>query len=643
MGASQLVGKPNPARLAAVLALLAACGQGAPGTQAPGAPGGPAAVPQRVAAGSVPVPVFTQPDRLTRLRSALPEVERLFRTWVERQHMPGAVLGVVIDGELAGEWVTGVRDVASDDPVTTGTVFRIASMTKSFTVLAILKLRDEGRLSLDDPVSRWIPELAGLAYPTGDSPVLTIRHLLTHSEGFPEDNPWGDRQLARSDSIVSEWLSEGIPFSNAPGMSYEYSNYGFALLGRIVARASGRSYDQYLAEEILQPLGLAATTLHSERVPAELLADGYRRDGSGWAEEVPLAYGAFGSMGGLWTDLHDLASYVAFHLSAYPPRDDRDTGPVRRASVREMQQQWRPVSATALRPAVDAPLLLNVAGYGYGLRTTQTCSVRHVGHGGGLPGYGSLMRWLPEYGVGMVAMGNLTYASFSGLFDEITAALERTGGLKPRTVQPSPELAAAKADVSRLVNQWSDTLAARIAADNLFLDQPQATWRTRLEALTRLHGRCTPAAGITAENALRGNWRMECERGWENVAITLAPTRPATVQYLEVQSVLPPDARLRQALTRAVALVNDWDPVAARQLVAPELDLGRLERQVRITALRWGRCRAGEPQAGDGTANAELRLECAHGPLLLRATLAPGEVRFTRLELVPPRDRPCVP
>ena len=81
-------------------------------------------------------------------------------------------------------------------PVTPDSVFRIASMTKSFTAAAILSLRDAGKLSLDDAAETYVPELKGLAYPTSDSPRLTIRHLLSHATGFPEDNPWGDQQLA---------------------------------------------------------------------------------------------------------------------------------------------------------------------------------------------------------------------------------------------------------------------------------------------------------------------------------------------------------------------------------------------------------------------------------------------------------------
>jgi CubicO group peptidase (beta-lactamase class C family) len=184
------------------------------------------------------------PDRLSKLQTALPEIDRLIRDFAEKAHVPGAAWGIVVDGRLLHAGVFGLREVPARSAVDTGTVFRIASMTKSFTAASILKLRDEGKLSLDDPAERYVPELAQLKYPTTDSPRLTIRHLLSHSGGFPEDNPWGDQQLADSDEDLSRMIREGIPFSNPPGIAYEYSNYGFAMLGRIVANVSGNHYSR---------------------------------------------------------------------------------------------------------------------------------------------------------------------------------------------------------------------------------------------------------------------------------------------------------------------------------------------------------------------------------------------------------------
>src|SRR4029077_7533668 len=172
-----------------------------------------------VGAAVEPAPQFADPQRRAKLESGFADVDRLFRELAERSHVPGAAWGIVIDGELAHAGAFGVRDVAAKAPVDADTVFRIASMTKSFTAMSILKLRDEGRLSLDDAAEKYVPELKDLKYPTTDSPRITIRHLLSHSEGVPEDNPWGDRQLADTDEQMLQMLRRGIPFSNAPGIA----------------------------------------------------------------------------------------------------------------------------------------------------------------------------------------------------------------------------------------------------------------------------------------------------------------------------------------------------------------------------------------------------------------------------------------
>ena len=486
---------------------------------------------------AAPSSAFPDPDRRAKLATAFPEIDRLFVDYAASIHAPGAAWGIVIDGQLAHQGATGMRDVATKAPVDADTVFRIASMTKSFTAMSILKLRDSGKLSLDDPAERYVPELKGLKYPTSDSPRITIRHLLTHSEGFPEDNPWGDQQLSDTEADLSRMLREGIPFSNAPGIAYEYSNYGFAILGRIVSQASGMPYDEYVTANVLKPLGMTSTTLHPSNVPPKMLAIGYRWEDNQWKVEPALPHGSFGSMGGMLTTVRDLSRYVATFLDAWPPRDGSETGPIRRSSLREMQQPWRP---SALRAGLDkasgSPQLTSSA-YGYGLSNTQTCQFRSViAHSGGLPGYGSLMRWLPEYGVGIIAFGSLTYTGWGNTVSAAFDRLDRTGGLVVRRPVPSPALVAARADVSRLVARWDDRLADTVAAENLFMDRSKERRRKEIEDLTATAGQCKPADTFdVVENALRGSWTMACERGRLQVAITLAPTMPPKVQYLTVR------------------------------------------------------------------------------------------------------------
>lgn len=491
-----------------------------------------------------PVPRFPDPDRRAKLEKAFPEIDKLFRDYAAGAHVPGAAWGIIIDGELAHTGVSGYRDVPSKAPVTPDSVFRIASMTKSFTAMAILKLRDEGKLSLEDPAEKYVPEMKALVYPTSDAPTITIRHLMSHAEGFPEDNPWGDQQLANTDEQLSAAIEAGIPFSNAPGVAYEYSNFGFAILGRIVANVADPSgsprtaaYTKYVTDNLLKPLGMTSTTLEPSRVPPDRLAHGYRWEDAQWKNEPLLANGSFGSMGGMLTTLSDLGRYVGAFLAAWPPRDGPETGPVKRSSLREMQQVSRPAIGGVSRTASGA-VQLNSGGYGYGLRISQTCQFPTVvAHGGGLPGFGTQMRWLPEYGVGLIAFGNLTYTSWPRTFDAALEALARTGGLQPRAIAPSPALVAARDEVAKLIVTWDEAAAERIAAVNLFLDQSKDRRRAAIDALRTQVGTCTTGLGFDhVENALRGDWTMRCERGRVRVAITLAPTMPPKVQFLSVSA-----------------------------------------------------------------------------------------------------------
>jgi CubicO group peptidase (beta-lactamase class C family) len=527
-GALPMIARPTLLVLAAALTL---------------APAPARAQPTRLASAAPPA-AFADPRRVEKLSSAFPEIDRLMKSFAERSGVPGIAYGIVVDGRVAHVGTAGVRDVASRAPVDTGTVFRIASMTKSFTAAAILQLRDAGRLSLDAPAERYVPELARLRPATSDAPPITIRHLLTHSAGFPEDNPWGDQQLAATDAEMSAMMRGGIPFSTAPGTGYEYSNYGYAILGRIVANVSGMPYARYVRERILLPLGMTSTTLEAGDVPAARLAHGYRRQDGAWLEEKQLPDGSFGAMGGMLTSVADLGRWAAFMLDAWPARDGAERGPLRRSSVREMQQVARYNGAVAVRDTARGAVALTAGGYGYGLAVRQTCLFRtSVSHSGGLPGFGSLMRWLPEHGVGIVALGNLTYTGWGAVTEEALGVLARTGGLEPRAPRPSPVLLARREQVTRLVTRWNDALADSVAAMNLYLDESRDRRRASIERLRfQVGDGCRNEGPFLAENALRGRWRMRCASGDLRVTITLAPTEPATVQFLEVRAMAPDES-----------------------------------------------------------------------------------------------------
>lgn len=502
-----------------------------------------AAAPAAAQSSLAPPPAFDDPDRVATLTRAIPAVDSVMRAFMERTRAPGIAYGLVVDGRLLHVAAHGLREVPSGARVDTSTVFRIASMTKSFTALAILQLRDAGRLALDDQAEKYVPELQTLRYATSDAPRITIRHLLTHGAGFPEDNPWGDQQLDATEADLSRFMREGIPFANVPGVAYEYSNFGFAILGRIVANVSGMPYPRYLRERVLLPLGMTSTTMEARDVPPTRLAHGYRRQDGAWLEEASLADGSFGAMGGMLTSSADLSRWVGLMLSAWPARDGEEPPVLKRSSLREMQQLWRSAGASAAG-GPDGTLTLAAGGYGYGLRVSQNCQYGHiVAHSGGLPGFGSQMRWLPDYGVGIIALGNLTYTGWTGPIDAAFEVLARSGGLVPRTVRPAPVLTAMRDQVTRLITTgWSAPLADSLAAMNLYRDESPSRRAAEIARLvSAAGGQCRPEGAMWVENALRGDWKLACATGALRVRITLAPTTPARVQSLTVTPMAKDD------------------------------------------------------------------------------------------------------
>jgi serine-type D-Ala-D-Ala carboxypeptidase/endopeptidase len=295
-----------------------------------------------------PVGVFAdEPDPVV-----LKHIEETFEQWRLEAHVPGLVYGIVENGRLVAVTGQGVQDLESKRPVDADTLFRIASMSKAFTALAILKLRDEGKLSLDAPAETYVPEMRGWTYPTKDSPRIRVRDLLNHTAGFGTDDPWGDRQQPLPEADFTAMLKAGVPFARSPGMAEEYSNFGYATLGRIIGNVSGKRYQDYIRDSFFIPLGMTSTTFDIATSPADRRALGYRWQDEAWLREPDMADGVFGAMGGIETSAKDYARWVAFLLSAWPPRDEPDNGPVARATVREIVQGSNFVQTAMRSPAI---------------------------------------------------------------------------------------------------------------------------------------------------------------------------------------------------------------------------------------------------------------------------------------------------
>lgn len=486
---------------------------------------------------SVYSPVLSQTDRLKNISAALPAIDAVFKKFAEQNHCPSLVYGLVVDGKMVHTGSLGNINLAKKNPATSKSVYRIASMTKSFAAMAILKLRDAGKLKLDDAVALYIPEIKGQGL-TADSPEITIRHLLTHAAGFPEDNPWGDRQLAISEKAMLEMIKKGISFSNSAGTAYEYSNMGFAMLGYIIKKVSGQSYQSYISKQIFEPLGMNSTYWDYGKVPANDLASGYRWLDEQWIEQPMLGDGAYGAMGGMFSSIEDFGKYIALHLDAYPPRNDKENGILRRSSIREMHQASNFSSLDANYQYPSGRVSPLVSAYGYGLRWTKDGEGKlTVGHSGGLPGFGSNWKIMPDYGIGIVSFANLTYAYASFLNTQVLDTLITLANLQPKPLPISPILNQRKTELLSLLPEWKNAEAKGIFAENFFLDYFPDLLRKEAKAIFEKAGKIVQTKDIIPENNLRGAFVLVCENIDIEVSFTLTPENTPLIQEYNIREL----------------------------------------------------------------------------------------------------------
>jgi len=458
-------------------------------------------------------------------------IDALVETFAATHHCPSIAWGVVRHGQVVATGSSGRLD--DDTSPTEHTVYRIASMTKSFSAAATLVLRDDGVLRLDDPLGAYAPELAGLRSPTSDAAEVTVRDLLCMTSGLVTDDAWADRHLDLTDAEFDRIIADGLVFAEPTGNAFEYSNFGFALLGRVVHRATGQRIQDVISERLLRPLGMHDSSWVR---PAH---DGWARPkrwlDDGWIGEIDTpGDGLIAPMGGIWTTVADLASWTSWLAAAFPARDDADDdpddGPLRRASRREMQTPQRYVGMRTLRGARMS------TSYGYGLRILDEPERGVViTHSGGFPGYGSNMRWTPGGEVGVIALANVTYAPMTEIAARIHdhVATQWTGAVRRRL---TPELAETAERLVDLLDRWGrvghvdDDELGDLFADNVEPDD--AVDRRARNALA--HGGLTLDEVVPINDA-RGKALCTSAHGSQvTVTFSLGPTRPVRVQEYEL-------------------------------------------------------------------------------------------------------------
>jgi CubicO group peptidase (beta-lactamase class C family) len=533
---------------------------------------------------------------------------------------PGIAYGVVIDGELVHANGLGERERGTGEVPGSDTIFRIASMSKSFTASTIMTLRDEGLVELDAPAAEYVPELRDWRPLTPDSSPITVRHLLTMTAGFPTDDPWGDRQQGLPLEDFAKLLADGVTCAWAPGTRFEYSNLGYAILGRLISEVTGTAYRDVVTHRLLQPLGMTSTGFEASQFPQTRLATGYRRGEDDW-ERLPFdPYGAFAPMGGVFSTVSDLARWVAGFASAFPPDGTNDGHPVSRSSRRQMQL-----------PQVQIPGgPRGSRSYGFGLFTDEDPEWgRLVNHSGGYPGFGSNMRWHPATRTGVIALANGTYSPMSQLTPKLLYAVlrqrARRGAITLAPGQgPWPQTLAAQLTVGALLRDWSDAEADDIFAPNVALDAPYTSRSRSIATVRDRLGGLDPDPGRPAESDTPAHrrWWLSGPRGTVRVQILLSPQRPPRVQSLSI--AIPPadDSVVKRALDGIVKWMNDggeWELTVADPEAAEPLT-----RRLRMAAVWAGRCRTGAWLAGDGTVATVVELVGEHATLELAVSVDPG-------------------
>jgi CubicO group peptidase (beta-lactamase class C family) len=586
-----------------------------------------------------------------RLEAGLARVDLIADRTFGGMQAPGVAYGVVLDGALIHSRGLGTLRVGEEATPTADSIFRIASMTKSFTAATVILLRDEGSLRLDDLAEEYVPELAGLRYPTADSPRISIRHLLTMTAGFPTDDPWGDRQQALDLDAFQRLLANGgLSFTSAPATRFEYSNTGYGILGRLITNVAGSEYRDVVRERLLRPLGMDSTGYDESDVDPGRKALGYVwRDGS-FVEEPMDGYGAYASMGGIFTTVEDLSTWVGGFADAFPARDDPEGAhPLRRASRREMQQPHVSATLVASASSADATPLMVSEGYGYGLFIVNHVELGQiVTHGGGYPGFGSNMRWHPASGLGVIVLANRRYAPATHLAREQLDELIRTEAAPIRRTRRSAATEAARDAVEALIAEWNDDVAAGLFAMNVPLDEPIASRRRFIEGLRERHGvlRRDESEPVESLTAFHASWWLAGDRGRVRVEILLSPELPPKVQTFALTSVPEPPAALRSAAERIAAellppgvgpVTIDWPAGLA---VGEAVDLGAVVRAMRATEARFGPVTLGPVVEGDGERKATFRLRGPRGDVDLALTLDPVAGCLDAIALVPLRQVP---
>ncbi len=294
---------------------------------------------------------------------------RLFDAWMSQQmidkQLPGVAVGIVYDQQLVWSKGYGYANLASKTPVTTATRFRMASHSKLFTSTAIMQLREQGKLRLDDPITKYLSWFSIKPAHPGD-PAITIEELLTHASGLPREagSHWSDLKFPDSSEVKQYLVNATVPYS--PETRWKYSNLALTIAGMIVESVSGERYADYIQNHIFNPLGMTSSSFDKAD---PLLATGYsRKQPDGTRKPFPFVDAkAMAAATGLSSSIEDMARFVSSQFGS--GKTILNSGSLREMHrVRRLENDW-------------------LSGNAIGFAISRRNNKLYVGHGGGYPGY----------------------------------------------------------------------------------------------------------------------------------------------------------------------------------------------------------------------------------------------------------------
>lgn len=331
------------------------------------------------------------------IASVAPALQSKIGAYRREHRLPGIAAGIATREGLRWWHGSGFADLETGRRPDQRTLYRVASISKTITATAVMQLRDEGRLRLDDPAVRFLPELAGVPDPHGSIEDVTIRRLLMHTSGLQGEAPWQD--LDRFWLYRPEELLEVLHLARVvtpPEVDHKYSNLAYELLGHVVERLAGRPFIGHVRASVLDPLGMADTVWDPDEAQAVRKAVGY--DARTYEDRPPrardIASGQFVADGGLWSTLEDLGTWIAQQLRTDASLERGEGQVLRGATLAEMH-----------RPSYVAdPAWKQAQGLcWYGAREGETIL---IGHSGSLWGFMSNVSFSPAGRVGAIVLLN---------------------------------------------------------------------------------------------------------------------------------------------------------------------------------------------------------------------------------------------